>query len=510
MARRNFQARDGKTDRQDSCGKSFLFSTITSSLRERMLFVTKHFCKAIAKRKSTGFPLRSFVALCALSSCRSFSASRSFPKRSFSSSIAMTSTTNKNGVSTRPTLSRKIECTLDPCVVLMKEMIGQYADEWKDKGGIFSLAQGVVYWTPPPSANQAIKDALDEKDSMIHMYGPDEGLLELREKLCQKLAEENGLKDHHVMVTTGANQAYMNCVLTLLNDTDRAVVFAPFYFNHYMSYQMTLPESNLLVGPSSDEGLPDFVWLESQLKSDDSIRAVTLVNPGNPTGTLLKRDYLQKAVDLCRQYKAWLILDCTYEYFVPDANFDGCFADPHVIHIFSFSKAYALAGYRCGYLAIPKKAGDLYDQMMKVQDTIPICPPRVSQYAALGSMAAGKDWVREKIASLELGRAAILDAMSSLEHVMGGSGAMYVMGKLPDEASDDQEFARKLVQEFGVACIPGSFCGLPGWIRVCYSNLPPEKCAEAAKRLKAGLQSLKSGSMKLSTMRGLPSCGHRK
>jgi len=441
-------------------------------------------------RRSSNISLRSIVALCALSSCRSFSTNHHC-QRSFVSATRHICQMTSSTPTTRPAVSQKITNTLDPCVVLMKEMVGQYADEWKDKGGIFSLAQGVVYWRPPPSASQAIKDALDEDESMLHMYGPDEGLLELREKLSSKIAEENGLTDHHVMVTTGANQAYMNCVLTLLDETDKAVVFAPFYFNHVMAIQMTLPESGLLVGPSSDAGIPDLKWLEEKLRTDESIRAVTIVNPGNPTGTLLDREFLQNAADLCSKYDTWLILDCTYEYFVKDSNFDGCLENPNVLHIFSFSKAYALAGYRCGYVVIPKQAGDLYDQMMKVQDTIPICPPRISQIAALGSMSAGKDWVREKIDSLETGRHAILDALSSLEKVMGGSGAMYVMGKLP-EGTDDQEFGRQLVRDYGVACIPGSFCGFPGWIRVCYSNLPPEKCKAAAERLKAGLKNLKS------------------
>lgn len=376
-------------------------------------------------------------------------------------------------------------------------MIGQYTDKWKDKGGIFSLAQGVVYWRPPPSANQAVRAALDDEAAMLHMYGPDEGLLELRQAIAQKIADENGLHKHHVMVTVGANQAYMNCILTLLNGGDKAVVFAPYYFNHVMAIQMTLPESGLLVGPSSDDGLPDLEWLEEQFQQandEHPIKAVTLVNPGNPTGTLLDRAFVTKVVELCQKYKAWLILDCTYEYFVPaDRPFDGCFDAPHVLHIFSFSKAYALAGYRCGYVVISKQddGDDLYNQMMKVQDTIPICPSRISQIAALGAMQVGKDWVRERIDSLDTGRKAILDALSTLSKVMGGEGAMYVMGKLP-AGTDDQEFTRTLVRDFGVACIPGSFCGFPGWIRVCYSNLPPEKCEEAATRLKAGLQSLKS------------------
>ncbi|KAL7551994.1 hypothetical protein ACHAWF_015206 [Thalassiosira exigua] len=85
------------------------------------------------------------------------------------------------------------------------------------------------------------------------------------------------------------------------------------------------------------------------------------------------------------------------------------------------------------------------------------------------------------------GGRAILDAMASLEEVVGGDGAMCVMGKLP-EGTDDREFASSLVERHGVAVNPGSFCGLPGWIRVCYSNLPPEDCRTAAARLKGGIE----------------------
>ena len=243
-----------------------------------------------------------------------------------------------------PSLSRNVERTLDPCVVLMKDLVGQYADLWKDKGGIYSLAQGVVYWKPPEQATNAMRQALEDPDGNLHLYGPDEGLFRLREALSEKIAVENQLKDHHVMVTVGANQAFVNCVITLLHEGDKCVVFAPFYFNHVMALQMTLPESSMVVGPSYDDGTPDVTWLQETLSNDPSIKVVTIVNPGNPTGTHLSPQLLQKAVDLCEQYNAWLVLDCTYEYFVPNSEFDGCFPNPHVLHIFSFSKAYALAG----------------------------------------------------------------------------------------------------------------------------------------------------------------------
>jgi aspartate/methionine/tyrosine aminotransferase len=391
------------------------------------------------------------------------------------------------------TLSPKIIETLDPCVVLIKELIAEHASKWEgeEKGGIFSLAQGVVHWQPPQSSIQAMQASLqDVGNSQVHTYGPDEGLFELRSALEQKLSKENGLSNHDVMVTVGANQAYVNCVLTLLSSDDASVVFAPYYFNHVMALQMTIGDDNVAVGPSSSQGIPDLDWLEAQFdKESSNIRMVTLVNPGNPTGVTLSRAVLQRAVDLCAKHNCWLILDCTYEYFVYD-NKHVCFPEPHVIHIFSFSKAYSLAGFRCGYLSVHKEAPmDVFKQMVKVQDTIPIGPARMSQVAALGAMDAGKGFVLEQIETLQVGKEAILKALEPLE-VMGGSGAMYVMAKLPEGKSDDMAFSRSLVEHFGLAIIPGTFCGFPGWIRVCYANLPSQKCIQAAERLRSGIQEL--------------------
>jgi aromatic aminotransferase len=486
-----------------------------------------------------------------------------------------------------PPVSSRIVTTLDPCVVLMKELIHQYSHLWPisetGEGGIYSLAQGVVYWEPPETSKRAIIDAISSSDSFLHTYGPDEGLPSLRKAILEKLAVENNLQNHNVMITSGANQAYMNCVLTLLDHpSSKAVVFAPYYFNHVMALQMTLtnPSNQLLVGPTDTyNGQPNLNWLEQQFKiyntetnnndysnSSNRIRMVTIVNPGNPSGTYLPRHYMQRVVDLCRTYVCWLVIDATYEYFVHTPTdeakaehyyYDGCFGDdPHVIHISSFSKSYALAGYRCGYVVLHNdaiiesdttathKVTSLFDQMMKVQDTIPICPSRISQIACLGAMESGREWVLQQIGTLQSSRAAILDALSPLllgqnedsksahntddsnninnnteASIMGGSGAMYIMGKLPslvlvsknevksnyipttsttlnhDDATnnsrcslmDDVEVATVLVRDFGVAVIPGSFCGFPGWIRVCYSNLPPSLCLVAATRLKKGL-----------------------
>jgi aromatic aminotransferase len=380
----------------------------------------------------------------------------------------------------------------------MKNMIADYEQEWRDRGGIYSLAQGIVYWEPPSTVLNAIEEGINSKT--LHQYCPDEGLPELRLALTQKLELENNLSNHHVMITSGANQAYMNCVLTLLGNDDKSVFFRPYYFNHIMATQLAVGNNGIVLGQCNENGIPNLEWLDNQLSSDSSIKVVTVTNPGNPTGVCLDRHIIQRIVEICRHHQTWLILDCTYEHFQHDNNHNKinkdnassfyCFQDPHVIHIFSFSKGYALAGYRCGYVVVSKDVEEIYQQMRKVQDTIPICPSRISQYAAMGALRAGRSWVLNNVETLNAGREAILAAVSPLEQIMGGSGAMYIMAKLPEGYNDDQEFSRVLVKTYGVAVIPGTFCGFPGWIRVCYSNLPPEKCIEAANRLRQGILGL--------------------
>jgi aspartate/methionine/tyrosine aminotransferase len=462
-------------------------------------------------------------------------------------------------------LSNKIFRTLDPCVVKTKEWMGSYAHLWEDDpDGIVSLAQGVVYWKPPQACRNALVEAVgadkggedednEESDPLaLHSYSPARGLPELIAALEEKIAKEHAMTDHDVTVTVGANQAYTNIVLTLLGDendnNNKAVVFAPYYFNHVMAIQMCAGPEAVVVGPSDmATGVPDLEWLERTLAdhqrpetATNGIRMVTLVNPGNPTGVALPKETVKRVVDLCKAYGVWVVLDCTYEHFFntgESGSGDGDDGerhapnplptfpdDPHVVHVFSFSKGYAMAGYRCGYLVTAKanpssrgSSGEFLEQMLKVQDTIPIGPPRLTQHVALGALKQGsdatrssglysptsKEWVYQKYATLDASRECILEALSSLPEQIGGSGSMYLMAKLPDnldlaDKGDDQDepvdvvFCRLLVRDYGIAIIPGSFCGSPGWIRICYANLTPGKTKVAAERLQRGIQELAS------------------
>ena len=297
-----------------------------------------------------------------------------------------------------------------------------------------------------------------------------------------KLEQENGLNNPHVMVTSGANQAFVNCAITLLDELDndnhnhenehqqemisnKCVVFEPYYFNHVMAIQSIRGGDNcggtaeavtndndaegLLVGPTS-HGIPDLEWLRYKLAGSNGIRMVTIVNPGNPTGVSLPHSFLKEVTQLTKEYGVWIVMDNTYEHFdIHRNNRDAahhipypCFDEEHVINIFSFSKGYAMAGFRVGYISFSSKNGSkgkgtlAYEQMLKVQDTIAICNSRISQMVALGALEAGREWVNDQVKTLEVGRKAILEAMGSLDEVIGGDGAMYVMGRLPNSTDD--------------------------------------------------------------------------
>jgi katanin p60 ATPase-containing subunit A1 len=174
-----------------------------------------------------------------------------------------------------------------------------------------------------------------------------------------------------------------------------------------------------------------------------------------------------------------------------------------VLHLFSFSKAYGMMGWRVGYVAFPAGGGGLGAQLLKAQDTIPICAAQLSQHVALGALEAGPAWVAARVAGLAANRAALIDALSPLgalgSGVAGGEGAIYLWATLPPGCGDDGAVVEWLVRKHKVCLIPGSSCGCPGHVRVAIANLDADTCAQAAARLKAGLEELAEGGMPVVT-----------
>ncbi|KAF2301319.1 hypothetical protein GH714_022689 [Hevea brasiliensis] len=381
-------------------------------------------------------------------------------------------------------LARRALETEMPVMVQIQELV-------RGAKNAMSLAQGVVYWQPPKQALEKVKELVWEPS--ISRYGADEGIPELRQALTLKLRKENKLVKSSVMVTAGANQAFVNLVLALCDAGDSVVMFAPYYFNAYMSFQMT-GVTNILVGPGNPKTLhPDADWLERTLSETRPVpKVVTVVNPGNPTGTYIPESLLKRISDLCRDAGSWLIVDNTYEYFMYDGLKHSCIEGDHVVNIFSFSKAYGMMGWRVGYIAYPLEVEGFATQLLKIQDNIPICASLLSQHLALYSLEMGPEWVTEQVKNLVRNREILLVALSPLgeDAVKGGEGAIYLWAKLPDKHLDDFKVVRWLAKRHGVVVIPGGACGCPGHLRISFGGLIEADCKAAAERLRRGLEEL--------------------
>jgi aspartate/methionine/tyrosine aminotransferase len=331
-----------------------------------------------------------------------------------------------------------------------------------------------------------------------HRYGPVEGLESLVSVLESKLAEENGIgvrPASRVVVTAGGNLAFMNAVLAIGDEGDEIILPAPYYFNHEMAIAMaglrTLPVPTLA---------------DHQLDLDAIARAITprtraivTVSPNNPTGAVYSEASLRAVNALCKERGIFHINDEAYEYFVyggarhfSPGSIAG--AAGHTISLYSLSKAYGMASWRIGYMVIPDA---LWDAVNKIQDTLLICAPSVSQAAAVAALGVGRGYAKARLAGLDATRRrmhAALNGQGMPSTAPLSEGAFYFFVQVRTPLSP-MALTERLIREHRVAVIPGSAFGDTGAcsIRVSYGALDAHLVAEGLDRLVGGLRALEHG-----------------
>jgi len=359
--------------------------------------------------------------------------------------------------------------------------------------GAISLAQGVAYFGPPPSVARAVASALEEP--RIHRYGLVRGLPELLAAIEAKLAAENAIAvdaGARVVVTAGANMGFLNAILAVTDPGDEVVLLSPYYFNHEMA--VTIAGCRPVAVATDPAFQPDLAAIEDAIT--ERTRAVVTISPNNPTGAVYSAERLRDVNRLCARRGLYHISDETYEYFVyaPEPHFSPASIDgarSHTIGLWSLSKAYGMAGWRIGYMLVP---AHLEEAVKKIQDTNLICPAIVCQIAAAAALAVGRSYCAPMIATLANVRDLVLDSMAALGDrcvVPPPDGAFYAMARLRT-AADDMTIVRRLVEEFGVAVMPGSTFGATGGcqIRIAYGALDEATVAEGIGRLVAGLKAV--------------------
>jgi len=373
-----------------------------------------------------------------------------------------------------------------PIVAIVGDLIRQ-------NPGTISLGQGVVHYGPPPAALRAAADALGSDST--HAYQDGAGWSPLVRAIDVKLRRDNGIdvgRGSRVMVTAGGNMAFVHALFAITEPGDDVILSVPFYFNHEMAIQMVGCRPVLV--PTDATYQLDVDAIRAAITS--RTRAVVTVSPNNPTGVVFPEGSLQDVNSLCRDRGLYHISDEAYEYFtygsarhVSPGSFAG--AEAHTISLYSLSKTYGMAGWRIGYLAYPER---LAGAMAKVQDTILICPPVMSQVVAAAAMENGPEYCRQHVAALADVREAVMAELGALEplcSVPRAEGAFYGCLRV-NRPADPMRVAERLIREHRVAVIPGTAFGLTHgcYFRVAYGALEQATVAEGIGRLVSGLRQI--------------------
>jgi aspartate/methionine/tyrosine aminotransferase len=253
----------------------------------------------------------------------------------------------------------------------------------------------------------------------------------------------------------------------------------------------------VVIVPTGDDYQPDPERIRAAITP--RTRAVVTISPNNPTGAVYPESLLREINGICREHGIYHISDEAYEYFTYEGaeHFSPGSIErsgEHTISLYSLSKAYGFASWRIGYMVIPER---LADAVSKIQDTILICPPVVSQFAAIGAIAAGREYAREHVATMAEARRAVLEKLREVESfctIVPTAGAFYLLLRV-DTEMDPLRLVERLVREHRVAVIPGTTFGLEEgcYLRLSYGALTPGEVEEGVGRLVEGLKAIVGG-----------------
>lgn len=380
----------------------------------------------------------------------------------------------------------RMQAVQSPIIPVVGELIRRHP-------GTISLGQGVVFYGPPPAAIDGITSFLANPDN--HKYQAAQGIPELVAQVATKLKTENGFSFDdraQIVITPGSNLAFVNALLAIASPGDEIIFLTPYYFNHEMAVAMASCRAVLV--PTDIQYQPQLDAITAAITP--KTRAIVTISPNNPSGAVYPEATLRAINQLCRERGIYHISDEAYEYFTwgETPHFSpGAIADSqdYTISLFSLSKAYGFASWRIGYMVIPTH---LLAAVMKIQDTIAICPPVISQYAAIGALQAGWDYCQEKRVTIAQVREQVLTQLDRIRPfctLPTAEGAFYCLLQI-DTPLDAMTVTERLIREHGVAVIPGTTFGLENacYLRVAYGALQPETAQAGIERLVTGLRAI--------------------
>lgn len=325
-------------------------------------------------------------------------------------------------------------------------------------------------------------------------YTANPGLLELRQEISNYLKKRFNIEydpKNQIIVTIGASQALDLAFRAILNPGEEVLIIEPAFVS-YPALVTLAGGKPVQVGTMAENG---FKVTPEQIEEalTPNTKAILICSPNNPTGTFLNKDDLTKIAEVAIKHNLVVITDEIYaeltydEDYVSMASLPGMYE--RTITINGFSKAFAMTGWRLGYVAAPEA---LIQAMLKIHQYTTMCAPHMLQHGAIEALRNGKDQVEEMKRSYRRRRNYIVSSLNEIGlecHTPGG--AFYVFPSIKNTGLTSQEFAEQLLIKERVAVVPGSAFGESGegYIRCSYAT-SMEQLQEAMIRIDRFLKSL--------------------
>jgi len=320
-----------------------------------------------------------------------------------------------------------------------------------------NLAQGFPDFNPP---EELIEAAIRAMRDGFNQYSITWGSPRLRAAICDKVRSYNRIiadPDRNVTVTCGATEAMMSALLAIINPGDEVVIFEPYYENY--GPDAIVSGAKPVYVPLVE---PDFTFDPEALRAafSDKTKAIIINTPHNPSGKVFTREELELVSELCNKHDVLVVTDEIYEHILYDgaehispASVPGL--EDRTITISGLSKTYSATGWRVGYTIAPEA---ITNAIRKVHDFLTVGAPAPLQEAGVTAMQMPESYYAKLAAFYQHKRDIICAELAKVGFVpFTPKGAYYVLTDISAfGARDDTEFAIRLVNEIGVATVPGS------------------------------------------------------
>jgi aspartate aminotransferase len=369
-------------------------------------------------------------------------------------------------------MSKRLDDVEESATLKLADLTNELKKQGKD---ILSFNLGEPDFNTPEHIVAATKKALDT--GKTH-YAPSPGIPELREAIAEKLKKDNGLdvKSKEIIVTPGAKQAIFAACFSLINKGDEAILFEPSWVSYDACIKMS--EGKTVWVKSDEDGSVPADFADHVTKKT---KLIIINSPNNPSGAVLGKKDLQAIADVAEDRGVYVLSDEIYEKIIYGVKHYsiGTMIPERTITVNGFSKAYAMAGWRIGYVTGPK---EVYNNMLKVQQHTISSPTTFVQYGAVAALTGSQEPVAEMVKQFHARRDVVVKGLRDMGlHCEMPEGAFYAWPKVKGSS---EKICEELLG-YGVSLTPGSAFGpdCNDHIRMSYAS-SMEQIKEGLARMK--------------------------